>query len=210
MSALSLNMAFQYPAKLLMRAAAVLFVIIPILLPNQLSAACIYNFDFDLPIPSPQAPNSYLGKGKMQDAVIQITDHCIIEDLNVSLTLDHSSLIDLNITIENQMNTLASLSLWGNTSLLHVGGYTNLQFDDEAQTSIFQATSPLQASYRPATPLAVFDGTDLFGQWTIRIIDNIEGDSGMLHSVEFIITAPEPGTFCLFVLGTAAILRRHK
>ena len=60
--------------------------------------------------------------------------------------------------------------------------FTNTVFDDEAATAISAGTPPFTGSFRPETPLSVFDGLSQAGTWTLRIDDQAFGDSGTLNS----------------------------
>ena len=60
--------------------------------------------------------------------------------------------------------------------------FTNTVFDDEAATAISAGVAPFTGSFRPESPLSVFDGLSQTGTWTLRIDDQVSGDSGTLSA----------------------------
>jgi hypothetical protein len=176
--------------------------------------AHIYSRNFDLPIPAPDDPGSELGKGWMADAIIEITDHLTIDDLDVCISLTHAAFFDLQIILQSPAGTNVALNLAGNFAfivrgednrLTAVGGSSQFVFDDEAGLSIEQAAEPFTDSYRPAWTLSSFDNEDAHGTWRLQIHDAFYADTGTLDSLELIITTPEPATAILLILGIALL-----
>jgi len=179
----------------------------------------VYSADFDLPIPSPDDPDSEFGRGWMADAIIEITDHITIDDLDVCISLTHGAFFDLQIILQSPAGTNVALNLAGNFAfivrgednrLTAVGGSAQFVFDDEAGLSIEQAAEPFTDSYRPAWSLSSFDNEDAYGPWRLQIYDAFYADTGTLDHFELIITTPEPTTAILLILGIALLrLQRH-
>ena len=172
----------------------------------------IYSGNFNLLIPA----NPDDTKGWMADAVIEVPDHLVISDLDISVTLAHESLFDLQILLQSPVGTNVALNLAGNLAfivrgedgrLTAVGGSGKLIFDDEADVSIEQATEPFFNSYRPVWGLSLLDSEDSFGPWRLRIYDAFYADTGILDSFELIITTPEPATAVLLTLGFSLMTR---
>lgn len=186
----------------------VALIAIVVVVPSVSASTRFYRGDFGLPIPSPDDPCAPLDKGRMDDAIIEIYDNFTINDLNLSIGLTHGCLMDLEMFLYSPADTMVQLNYWGNTSLLKFEGYRVIVFDDEAEFSIENAVEGLDGPYRPIEPLSAFDGENIYGEWRLRIYDGIYDDSGMLHSVELIVTVPEPGT--VFLIGAGAILLRLK
>jgi hypothetical protein len=170
-----------------------------------------YGGDFNLPIPSPDDPDSEYGKGWMDDAFVEITDHIIISDLDVGVTLAHESLFDLQILLQSPGGTNVVLNLEGNLAfivrgedgrLTAVGGSGQWFFDDEAEVSIEEATEPFFGSFRPVWNLSLLDGEDAYGLWRMQIYDAFYDDVGHLNSLKIEITVPEPATALCLILGT--------
>ena len=168
----------------------------------------IYGGDFDLPIPSPDDPESEYGRGGMDDAVIEISDHFTIYDLDVGITLTHTKVFDLQIFIESPAGTRLCLNMYNPLYEYFEGeDYIQTIFDDEAQVSIEEAEPPFTGRFRPRSPalLSVFDGQDTFGQWKLKVNDVYYYDTGNLESFEVMVTICEPGTATLLMLGAAFV-----
>ena len=170
-----------------------------------------YEGEFNLQIPAD--PDS--GKGWMADAVIEIDCHLTILDLDVGITLTHSSVFDLQIYLQSPDGTTLSLNKY-NPFYEYFDGedYTQTVFDDEAQTPISQAQPPFTGRFRPdaGNLLEIFDHQDAYGPWHLQIYDAYPPDIGTLDSFELTITTPEPATVVLLALGTAfaALLRPRR
>jgi subtilisin-like proprotein convertase family protein len=144
-------------------------------------------------------PNTVL----CENASLTITDHdplgiestlnfppeAIIGDLDVRVRLSHPDTGELTIElIHEDTGSLAILyqgACPGNTDL-------HLTFDDEFP---FGISCPIGAGDRivPATPsdaLAYFDGENIHGDWTLRVIDNTPGNVGTLLSWCLELTEP--------------------
>lgn len=179
--------------------------------------------NFSLPIPSPDDPQSEYCKGWMDDALIEIPYHFIIDDLEVYIDLTHEGLVDLEITLESPSGTSVVLNEAGNMAFIvrgQNGGYTayggSVQwlFDDEAVISIEEATEPFVGQFRPVENLSLFDGEDVYGQWCLRVQDTIYAHTGILDSFGLVIATPEPATAVLLMLGAGWLVlfkpqRRH-
>ena len=167
----------------------------------------IYGGDFDLPIPSPDDPESEFGRGWMDDAVIEIGDHFTIYDLDVGITLTHTSVFDLQIFVQSPAGTLLCLNMYNLDEFFEGEDYIQTIFDDEAALPIEEGQPPFTGRFRPRSPaqLSVFDGQDTFGQWKLQIYDAYYYDTGNLENFEVMITICEPGTATLLILGAAFV-----
>ena len=167
----------------------------------------IYSSDFNLSIPSPDEPESEYGRGWMDDAIMEIPHHFTIHDLDVGISLTHENFIDLQIILQSPWGTAIVLNPALNIALLNIGGHMEIVFDDEAEVLIECTVAPLQGSYRPVDPLAVFHGENVFGEWRLKILDWWAADTGTLNSFELVITTPEPATAILLTLGFSLMTR---
>jgi len=169
----------------------------------------VYSGDFDLPIPA----DTDSSQGWMADAVIEIPDHFTIDDLDVSITVTHTCVFDLQIFIQSPDGTTLCLNEYSIYEYFEGENYTQTVFNDEAELPIEQGQPPFTGEFKPRTPnlLEVFDGQDSFGSWRLRIYDVWDADTGTLNHFELIITTPEPTTAVLLLLGIALLrLKRHR
>ena len=170
-------------------------------------ATVIYGGDFDLPIPAPDDPQSKYGRGWMDDAVIEIPDHFTIYDLDVGITLTHTSVFDLQIFLQSPAGTSLCLNMYNFDEFFEGEDYKDTIFDDEADLPIEEGKPPFTGRFRPRSPakLSVFDGQDVYGPWRLKIYDQWYADTGTFDSFEVMITIAEPGTAILLILGAAFV-----
>lgn len=172
----------------------------------------IYGGGFALPIPAVDDPDSEYGKGWMSDAVIDVPDHFTVCDVDVAITVTHTSAFDLQIFLQGPAGQRICLNMYDPyTGFFEGADYTQTIFDDEAETAIEQAEAPFTGRFRPKAgySLQLFDGQDTCGQWRLQIYDAYYGDSGTLDSFELIITVPEPATATLMALGLGLLMSRR-
>lgn len=169
-----------------------------------------YGGPFDQAIPAdPEAT-----RGWMEDAIIEVPDHLVITDLNVSVSLTHTNTFDLELRLISPSGTSVLLNAYDPfTEYFEGANYRQTVFDDEAAASITAAAPPFTGSWQPrsAAGLTAFDGEDAFGSWRLRIYDNSYLDTGQLDAFGLTITTPEPATLVLLVAGLGLLrpLRRR-
>ena len=168
----------------------------------------VYGGPFALLIPADTGTNI----GWMDDAVIEISEHLIINDLDVSIDISHTNVFNLDIFLVGPGGRQITLNAYDVNDFFTAADYTGTTFDDEALTSIEQGQAPFTGRFKPkdSDPLSVFDGTDAFGQWRLRIEDTRYNDSGVLTSFQLLIATPEPATMLLFGAGIALLARKSR
>ena len=159
----------------------------------------IYSGNFNLLIPA----NPDDTKGWMADAVIEVPHHFIIHDIDVGITLTHTSVFDLQIFLQSPAGTTICLNMYNFDQFFKGANYTQTIFDDEALLAIEDAQPPFTGRFRPLEPyrLSAFDGEGSFGPWRLRIYDFWPLDIGTLNHFELVIATPEPATAVLLALG---------
>ena len=160
----------------------------------------IYTGSFDLRIPAEPAT----GHAWMNDAVIEVPVSFDVIDLDVEITLTHTSVFDLQLFIEGPDGTRLTLNYYDPDHEFFEGqDYTGTIFDDEADTPIESAQAPFTGRFKPRAPaeLSIFDGRDPQGLWAIQIYDAWHANIGTLQEVKLIFQTPEPAVFLLLLLG---------
>lgn len=115
---------------------------------------------------------------------IIVRDSREIRDVNVRISLDHTFVGDLRISLIGPDNTEVILfNRRGGSG----DNLVNTLFDDEATTAIGAASAPFTGSFRPDVPLNRFDGKLAIGTWTLRIVDTTSLNTGQLldWSIDF-------------------------
>ncbi len=109
-----------------------------------------------------------------------------IQDLDVSIDIEHTYLEDLTLYLESPegIRYLLARQLGEDEN-----DYSETIFDQEAAVSIEQGTPPFTGRFSPAESLVDLYGTSPLGRWTLIIEDNYAEDTGRL--VDFTLS------FCL-------------
>ncbi len=108
----------------------------------------VYKYEGEFNLQIPDEPDT--SKGWMVDAVIEIDFHLTILDIDVGITLTHSNVFDLQISLQGPDGTIISLNAYNPYNEFFQGAdYSQTVFDDEAQTSISQAQPPFTGRFRP-------------------------------------------------------------
>ena len=113
---------------------------------------------------------------------LDVTESFSIRDLNVDLSIDHTYVSDLRIRLIGPDGTSVLL-------LNRRGGSRDnirVLFDDEATTSIAQATGNLSGTFKPERVLSAFDGKNAQGRWSLEITDAARYDVGAFQKVTLI------------------------
>jgi hypothetical protein len=169
----------------------------------------IYGGKFDLPLLDPIGPGS-----AMTEAVIEIHDHFVIEDLDVRINITHTNVFDLQLFLQSPAGTRVCLNMFDFKKEFSVyPNYTNTIFDDESLFSIKDGDAPFTGRFGPVdvdpyNKLSKFDGQDTYGSWLLQIYDMWPTDTGTLNSFELMITAPEPASSFLLTLGVGLMRLR--
>lgn len=163
-----------------------------------------YGGAFDLAIPAdPDAT-----RGWMDEAIIEVPDHLLIQDVDVSLSVTHTNIFDLQLFVTSPAGTTVLLNSYDPLGGFFEGAdYQGTVFDDEAETSIVDGDAPFAGRFRPLASegLAAFDGEDAFGLWQLDIYDAHYLDTGSLNAFGLTVTTPEPATGLILLAGLAIV-----
>jgi len=101
----------------------------------------------------------------------------MITDINVTLSIQHQAIPDLDVYLNSPAGTRILLfsDLNSNESDM-----TNTTLDDEAGVRIVDASAPFTGSFVPEEFLDGFDGENPSGVWTLEVVDDNATDSGTL------------------------------
>lgn len=146
----------------------------------------------DIPDASGGNPGNWVSS-TLNGPQIQLTD------LNVSFNrLDHTWLGDLEIRLTSPSGRVAKLltSQWqsGGGLLGNQDNFLNTTMDDQRPVNLAQGSAPFTGSYNinhsnvGTNPLAIFNGENASGIWTVSIRDWAAADVGRLHDWSIMFT----------------------
>ena len=125
----------------------------------------------------------------VEDAIYVFGLDETVSDVDVKVTISHTSVFDLEIKLEHLSTTVW---LWDNQCGWHPG--LSVTFDDEG-VPVGVTCPPLAnvgtiAPHPPTPPrrLSAFNGLPAGGEWTLQVTDNIIYDSGSLQHWSLILT----------------------
>jgi subtilisin family serine protease len=119
----------------------------------------------------------------VQRFTINVNEDFRIQDLDVQLQIQHTYASDLVVRLIAPSGTTQTL-------IQRRGGFTrNIQatLSDEA-TGRLNNWGSIRGAVRAESSLAVFDGMNARGQWTLEILDAARGDIGTLQIARLLIT----------------------
>ena len=184
---------------------AILVVVVGVSFPVFAGPVSIYGSDFDLPILDEPGSGSVV-----TEAIINIPDYFVIEDIDVRISITHTNVFDLQLFLQSPAGTRICLNMYNLREFFEGANYTQTIFDDEAEISIEEAEPPFTGRYQPKAidplnQLEIFDEENVYGTWHLQIYDMFDWDTGTLDSFELVITTPEPATAILLLLGTGLV-----
>jgi M6 family metalloprotease-like protein len=98
-----------------------------------------------------------------------------LSDVNVRVNISHTWISDLEISlVHNESGRRVELF----SESCDDEDYIRAVFDDEAAAAV---QCPPDGTYRPVSPLGVFDGIDPAGSWSLSVSDGYAHDSGVLN-----------------------------
>jgi subtilisin-like proprotein convertase family protein len=121
-------------------------------------------------------------------STLTINQDINIKDLNVQISLNHTALSDLVITLRSPTGQVITLF---NKRGGWADNLVNTVFDDQAGTAIGAGIAPFTGSFRPEllSQLSVLNDKNAKGTWTLSITDSAGGDVGKLISWKLIMVS---------------------
>jgi len=129
--------------------------------------------------------------GTVTTSVINVSANNVVDDVNVTVNIDHSWAADLDVILISPDGT--EVELFSDIGGVFEANFTNTTLDDEASQDITSATgsAPFTGVWRPEGNLSDFNGLMSAGDWTLQITDDANGDGGTLLDWSLqICTAP--------------------
>jgi len=116
-------------------------------------------------------------------SIINVSDNFAVTDVNVNIDISHTWIRDLQIYLKSPDGTEVLLydrsCGSGNVGKVNI----NATFDDEAVASICDNANPaISGTTKPDNLLSAFNNLFSSGDWTLRIVDNADQDTGTLNS----------------------------
>lgn len=124
--------------------------------------------------------------GVTYTSVINNQDDLPLDDINVTINIDHTWDSDLTISLQSPSGTTVILSDGNGGS---ANNYTDTVFDDDAATPITSGSAPFTGEFQPEGSLADFNGESTLGDWTLIVYDGAGGDGGTINLFEIELCA---------------------
>jgi hypothetical protein len=112
-----------------------------------------------------------------------------VTDVDASVRVTHPSVRELDVLLVSPVGIMVPLAVRSAGSGADLGaGATGCNgqpatFDDESAGSMRAATAPFVGPFRPAQPLAAFDGSFGSGDWRFYFGDSLAGNQGVVEAV---------------------------
>ena len=129
---------------------------------------------------TPGTAISSSGAGAIYNSIINVPDSYTITDVNVTVNITHTYNADLDIYIISPSGTTIELSTDNGGS---GDNYNNVTFDDASANTLPTGSTTISGTYQPEGSLAGLNGQNSNGNWTLRIIDDANGDGGTINNI---------------------------
>ncbi|TDP58712.1 reprolysin-like metallopeptidase [Flavobacterium dankookense] len=144
--------------------------------PNLFKTGQITCTDFtsvNIPITISSAPNVTV------NSTLNIPTTGVISDVNASVTINHTYVNDITVTLISPSGTQVQLLARPCTEqpLANI----NATFNDTGTALVCGSVSPvISGNVIPTQTLSAFNGQQMSGNWTLRVLDSIQGDGGAI------------------------------
>ena len=111
-------------------------------------------------------------------SVITVVDEGIVSDVNVSVSITHARVSDLDVYLVAPDGQRVALF----TDVSDTGAdVSQTSFDDGATTSITAGTAPFNGTFTPVGDLGALEGIQAAGAWTLEVSDDSSDATGTLN-----------------------------
>lgn len=116
-----------------------------------------------------------------------------ITDINVTISLVHSYISDLTLTLISPSGTQVQLV----SGQCGASSNLNATFDDSGTVILCGTGLAISGTVLPSQPLSAFNGQSSQGNWTLRVFDSFNADGGSLNTWSLnICSIPNTPTTC--------------
>ncbi len=120
------------------------------------------------------------GPGGVATSTLTINDNLTISDLNVMVSITHTWIRDLRISLIGPNSTeVLLLNLLEQDDAVNM---TETWFDDQAAIPMDLGTPPFTGYFIPREALSAFDNLSTQGTWTLRVEDQFAVDIGTIDA----------------------------
>jgi subtilisin-like proprotein convertase family protein len=117
------------------------------------------------------AKNSY-------ESLTSVAETGKVNDINIiGIKGNHDDFGDLEMILESPLGKVATLF---SKKCSSISANYNLSFDDESASGFNCSFITAAPTFKPLTPLSVFDGDEIQGTWKLKINDTKVGNGGLL------------------------------
>jgi len=134
--------------------------------------------------------------------VISVSAARIVDDVNVSVRLDHTTVGDLQVALVHPDGTEVLLANHAGANNPNLGtgtcgaGEVRTVYDDEASTAVASGAAPFAGAFRPTDSLASLRGKPVNGTWKLRLSDQYSNDFGTLFCWALRVASHEQTIAC--------------
>jgi subtilisin-like proprotein convertase family protein len=139
-----------------------------------------------------------------------------LTEVEVTVHILHPATDQLDLTLESPNGTIIDLSSDNGAGANYGSSCASVTtFDDDAPAPITLGTPPFLGGWRPEQPLATFaglTGTNLNGQWRLRVADDTAGATGAIQCVTLRIqtSAAGPGICRTLSIGDRSVVEGNQ
>lgn len=156
-------------------------------------------------------PGTAINDNSCTDSTINVPTSYTVADVNIGIALTHTWRNDLQISLiaPGGGTTVALMTNTGGNGdnvhdLFDDSEATVITSHDGAATDSTSTPPPYSHNYRPAGTLSSFNGLNASGNWTVRVCDTANADTGTFTRADLYITSPPTNYVDLSLTNTVS------